>query len=538
MNNLSLYQFAKNDIPLCVLPSVMSEGPSSQKVVPGRESSLPNPYSKDFDRGEDSTSLSYQDYEASENHRLKFGRIASNPVLLMTRRIVGLLMALTALAGVVAPFHPLARPTLMILLWIPMLVVSIGPAFIAGERAMTALTLRSSLWKEEAIVKGIRRDMMAEPGMDRIKAGLNDVRLHNATATILATASIFLLIIAAGLEPNGLAYNLVLLVTLTTSLALSFHAIFTTDSIKKLGDELPYLVLHSPTHHPMKLDTILGDLVYAHLDPDHSLLWNLWENALPKSLIKGVDKKQARERLLYLLHLNNRGDLSDEDTMNELKEFIKSTAIDKLLFDEKASFNWVKLQRLIAHARAWQIEVFDLLDRLQSDLLSGAASITQNQWRMDMALADRCSNRTGHLFIALNNQTAKNRHLRVEVIVPGGMPESQEHRFELHSCPGPEGPVKIADPLVEDALDWMPKYLEKGVVLWIGVAWNENVKGRRNVQVILRDDDGNILDSRIIKTTVLAGESNISRQRLKRMLGARVMGESTLPVLEPTSASA
>ena len=72
----------------------------------------------------------------------------------------------------------------------------------------------------------------------------------------------------------------------------------------------------------------------------------------------------------------------------------------------------------------------------------------------------------------------------------------------------------------------------------IGVAWNENVKGRRNVQVILRDDDGNVLDSRIIKTNVLVGESNISRQRLKRMLGARVMGESTLPVLESTSASA
>ena len=56
----------------------MSEGPSLQKVVPGRESSLPNPYSKDFDRGEDSTSLSYQDYESSENHRLKFGRIAAD----------------------------------------------------------------------------------------------------------------------------------------------------------------------------------------------------------------------------------------------------------------------------------------------------------------------------------------------------------------------------------------------------------------------------------------------------------------------------
>ena len=211
-------------------------------------------------------------------------------------------------------------------------------------------------------------------------------------------------------------------------------------------------------------------------------------------------------------------------------------AIETLLFDEKAPFNWVKIQRLISHARAWQVEVFDLLDRLQNDLLAGAASITENPWRMDVALADRCSKRTGHLFIALNNQTEQDRHLRVEVIVPGGMPEKQEHRFELLSCPGPESAVKITDPLVEDALDWMPKYLEKGIILWIGVAWNENVKGRRNVQVILRDDDGNVIGSRIIKTRVLVGESNISRQRLKRMLKARLKGETSLPIVDsPTS---
>ena len=513
----------------------MPEDTSLKKVIPGKESTLPNPYSKDFDRSEDSLSISLSDYNLAEKHRLKYGRLACSPSLLMARRVVGLLMALTALAGVVAPYHPLAKPTLMILLWIPLLAISIAPSFIAAERGMTALMLRSSLWKEEAIEKGVRRDMMAEPGMDRIKAGLNDVRLHNATAAILAAVSILLLILAAGLEPNGLAYNLVLLITLTSSLALSFHAIFTTDSIRKLGDELPYLVMHSPTHHPMKLDTILGDLIYAHLDPDHSLLWNTWESKLPNSLLPGVDKKQARERLLYLLHLNSRGDLNDEETMSELKEFIKPMAIEELLFDDKAPFNWVKIQRLIAHARAWQVEVFDLLDRLQNDLLAGTASITQNPWRLDMALADRCSNRTGHLFIALNNQTLHDRHLRVEVIVPGGMPENQEHRFELRSCPGPEGAVKITDPLVEDALDWMPKYLEKGVILWIGVAWNENVRGRRNVQVILRDDDGNILGSRIIKTNVLVGESNLSRQRLKRMLKARSKGESPLPLVEFTT---
>ena len=71
--------------------------------------------------------------------------------------------------------------------------------------------------------------------------------------------------------------------------------------------------------------------------------------------------------------------------------------------------------------------------------------------------------------------------------------------------------------------------------MWIGVAWNENVRGRRNVQVILRDDDGNILGSRIIKTNVLVGESNLSRQRLKRMLKARSKGENPLPLVEFTT---
>ena len=51
--------------------------------------------------------------------------------------------------------------------------------------------------------------------------------------------------------------------------------------------------------------------------------------------------------------------------------------------------------------------------------------------------------------------------MRVEVIVPGGMPEKQEHRFELLSCPGPESAVKITDPLVEDALDWMQNISKK-----------------------------------------------------------------------------
>ena len=80
-------------------------------------------------------------------------------------------------------------------------------------------------------------------------------------------------------------------------------------------------------------------------------------------------------------------------------------------------------------------------------------------------------------------------------------------------------------------MDWMPKYLEKGIILWIGVAWEEHVRGRRNIQVILRDDDNTVLDSRIIKTDVISGESNLTKQRLKRMLKARLIGVSPLPLV-------
>ena len=44
----------------------------------------------------------------------------------------------------------------------------------------------------------------------------------------------------------------------------------------------------------MKLDTILGDLIYAHLDPDHSLLWNKWESNF-QLIIASVENKQARK---------------------------------------------------------------------------------------------------------------------------------------------------------------------------------------------------------------------------------------------------
>ena len=497
-----------------------------KKVVAGAGGSLPNPYGGGFDDVADELEISRRMWSQAENQRISMGNFASKPSILFLRRLTGVLMALTALAGVIVPSQ---KPAATVAFFIPLLALSIVPALLASEKSISAMVLRSSLWKQGAFIEGLSRDMMAEPGMDRIKAGINDARRHNAVAAILAGVSTLLLVSSAGLETDSLAYNLVLLVTMATSLGLAFHAVFTTDEIRRLGDRLPYLILHAPTHHPTQLDTILGDLVLAHLDPDLTQAWKIWEEDLGDAILTGVDRRQARERLLYLLHLNNSGALSDEETIGEMKEFIKPMKLETILFDENSEFNWRRLQRLIQHARSWRTEVFDLLDRLQNDLLSGSAAVTRDDWRMDLALGNVSNDGTGHLFIAINNQTSENRHLRVEVIVPGGVPESQNHRFELSACPGPKSSLALADSLLEDALDWMPRYLEKGVILWIGLAWKNRSRKQRNIQVILRDDDGVVLDSRIITSEGVATESQLENRRLKRMLGARSIGESDLP---------
>jgi hypothetical protein len=84
----------------------------------------------------------------------------------------------------------------------------------------------------------------------------------------------------------------------------------------------------------------------------------------------------------------------------------------------------------------------------------------------------------------------------------------------------------------EDALDWIPRYLEKGVVLWINVAWNRKFYGRSDIQVILRDDEGIILESQVLTTFVESNSADNTRERIKRLEKARRIGELSIPSVE------
>ena len=492
-------------------------------------SALPDPYGHGFARTEDPIERTTEKWLQQERLRLRFGTLARNPFLLGLRLCFGSIVAVTALISVLLPEYAPPNPGYVLLFGgIPFLLATV-PALMAGEAMWQSIQARISLREIDGEATGGKLSLRSQPGMDRILEGLTDVRRHNSVNTLLALSSIFLLGLGTVITEESIVWSLSFLVSMTLGLAHTFHAYFTYDSVRQQGDLMPCLVHHSPTHHPTQLGSILGELIVLHLDPDLYLDWLTWLNDFRDSILPGYDKDQSWERVLYILHLHAKGDLSDSIAHGELSEFIRPDAMGDVLLNPEAKFNWRSLQRLLAHARVWQPSAFRLLERLQLDLLSGSPMMIREPWRMDVALDPQCDEGTGHLFIALNNQTFKQTVARIEVVCPGGEPFARDHRFELKACPPPRQAVELYTAGEDDALDWVPRYLQQGVVLWLGVAWPEKEQGDRYVQVILRDEEGVVIESRVLRTVVKRRNSSHYRKKNKRLEGARKWAARPLP---------
>ena len=490
---------------------------------------LPDPYGQGFERIEDPLEKTRVQWIHLEGRRKLFGSIARIWVLIYWRSIVGLVLAFIGMLGIFFPEQIAEKNWLVILLPLPVLI-AILPNIIAVESAWHAMQAKLSLREQGGLTDGVRHTLRVQPGIDRIVDGLRDHRRTNLISTVLIGISFSMVLLATATKSATVAWNLALLVAVTTGFIYTFHAQYTNLSVKQLGDRFPNLVLHAPTHHQTQLGSILGDLLSAHLDPDLELEWNKWKVEFNNALMPGNDKKQALERLLYVLYLHNLGEVTDEDVRTEFSSFMVKGKLEAILYEEDSDFNWRTIQRLISHAKAWQPSAFNLLDRLQIDLLSGKPEISRAKWRTDVALDDVCVGGATNLFIVLNNQTFEQRNVTVEVLVPNGEPESRTHRFELAACPPPRNPLQLSSRNDEDCLDWLPRYLQKGVVLWMNVAWNRNFYGTTNIQVVLRDEDGVVLESKVLTTEVSRKTSNALRKRMLRLEDARKIGDMAIPV--------
>ena len=492
--------------------------------------SLPDPYGHGFARNEDPRERTREAWERSERFRMKSGQIANNSFFLAFRNVVGFGIAMTAVLLVVDhSILPFSSPLFILALWLVPALAAFVPPIAGSEATWSAVEAKISLREQGGFGDGKRHTLRAQPGMDRVLEGLRDGRRQNNISAFLATTSLTLLCLSMLITPRSVAWNLLLLTSMTAGIGLSIHSILTTYYIRLQADSMPLLIHYAPTHHPTQLGSPLGQLLQSHLDPDSLIEWSEWEQRFHQAILPGTDPTQARERLLFLLHLNASNIIDEATVFNSLRDFMSPNAIQRVLLSQEELFNWRTLQRALEHARAWQPGAFRLFERLQNDFLSGAPEILLSPWRMDISLDSTCYDGSGSLFIALNNQTFDATHVRVEVQVPGGEPQSIDHRFELAPCPPPLKAIELTSTSEDDVLSWLPRYLERTVVLWINVAWDRGFQGDAQVQITLRDDEGIVLGSRIVRTNVLPKESRQRIERIRQLLRVRRFSELDLP---------
>ena len=384
-----------------------------------------------------------------------------------------------------------------------------------------------------------RMSLNSFPGAERIRSMIRENRL-NERIRILTVSSVGILVMLQDYFEQGSPGNVLILMTSLILLSIGVaQTIRLERSIQMRSTEFKYLPFHAPTQHGSQMHTVLSDLIEAHMDPDSASQWSAWLDELKPSIRNKLPPALARERIVQAIYLSN---MTGEDGTNawklnniltsivrrEMRDMIMEQQGSVQAFDDDETktsgnnslpFNTTTLARLLEHTEAWQPGLFRIIRRVRNDILSGNVSLTDSEWRMDHDLPLTCADGQGDLFLMVHNFGEKEQTVEVEVVVPEGLPITQT--FRVTPQPTPQLPAAIplnSMSMTETLADRLSILMERGLVLWIGLAWSSKTRGNHPVQIHLRKEGGETIESVILTTDVQqrSGGSGSTQVRMRR----------------------
>ena len=458
------------------------------------ERSLPTPYAKESDRqAQQEQALSLR-VKARDAGRRFWVRVATSRPQPQLRTLLSLAAPITTgilLIGWQYSSFPVAITVHVAL------SLSLIPAFFAASFARMSARDRLRL---RAV--GFR-SMNSYPGVERILNSLDERRIRERvriSCTLLATVALASL---WNLDSGETLSSLVLGACIALSTISAFNTQQLETSIPMRSNSFPLLSLHAPTLHDSTLDRVLTDLLVAHLDPETASHWDIWTKSLVHDVRSEQTPESAVEHLLEAIHLEHLGLLDEDGLLSETRRVFKVSAIDGL-FSSNSKFNMRTLRRLLAHTRAWQPGLFRLTDRLQDSVIRGDPALTEEAWRLDLDLPPRCGQGQGNLFVMIHNHSGKNQSVEVDILAAEGEPEIQTLRVFANTSPQP----KSSPPLGEEGgalTESFGRLLANSTVLWIGLAWPDSISGPHPVQVTLRNEEGETIESIVVTTLLSSG---------------------------------
>ncbi|MEC7743999.1 MAG: hypothetical protein VYB86_01670 [Candidatus Thermoplasmatota archaeon] len=335
------------------------------------------------------------------------------------------------------------------------------------------------------------------PGSERILNTLRDRVVRERIRILSAMLAAFSLNAIWSFNPGEVLAPSLLAAAVFCGVVCVLNSLILEGSMPMRTNEFTLLSLHAPTLHDSTLDSVLTDLLKAHLDPQTAGEWDEWLDSLEVTVRTGQTPVSAIEHTLQAIHLEHRGIIDQEGLRSEVRTVFKVAATDSL-FNPESKFNISSLRTLLAHTRAWEPGMFRLIDRLQESLAGDAQSAAPEPWRLDLDLPPRCSEGQGDLFVMLHNHTSSDATVELDILAAQGEPAYQSLRIKAPSsrreaATGPEGVASLG------------RLLDKAVVLWIGLAWPDSEYGPHPVQVILKGESGETLSSTIVQTTLSSG---------------------------------
>ncbi len=466
---------------------------------------LPRPYGEAFEADDGLAELIENRLVRLERARRFWGKLSSNWVWMMFRNLIPPLMLSFTITVMSMPER--FTPSQVAIVSAVLTLIFVAPS---------AITRNLALWVGMGRFGARGRAQDEHDGsIERILNTLTELRLHEhmrigymmTYSLLLGLANLF----PVGSETRGL---LLVMSILAASTAL-VQSIMLERRTPRHTDDLPFLVYHAPSQHTSTLENALTQILLAHLDPESTRRFQRWKEVLGESIDEHDELDQAVEQILHLVYLRGQNMLTQYQLLQEFENLVGLESIKESIL-QNPHLDLPTLSRLVGHTRAWQSDLFRQMDRLQFGLMDHNESIAGNSWRLDASLPLYCAESRGDLFVMVNNLSADKVPIELEVHVPDGQPSRQTFRLTPEPLTPPNRPLPMWSNDEEDVVTWLSNLVDSAHVLWLSLAWDDHIEGRRPVRITIRHIDGHTIGSDTLWTDVStrSGGGDTLRRRM------------------------
>jgi len=296
----------------------------------------------------------------------------------------------------------------------------------------------------------------------------------------VATLIYFVLIILSFFEGlNETAISTV--ITFGVGLMLVSWGMFALTNLKggvfNTQERWGLLDIYQPPVHPAYLDYVFSEAITTFMDPILFSQFDEYTAELAGYLNEGVGIVQAREKLIYLLYLNESKIISDEILRSEVAEVFAEEHLDKII--DHHFFSREVMQRVIRNAKKRILPMFRLVDRLQFNLIDNLEVFKAQPLYFDVDMENIVIDKSGNLFILLFNNTPEKKFFNVRVTSSDFTPNETKFRIALEGrgdfeITSHQLPLSSSDG--EDVVGSMATILDIGDALWLDmskVTWSQ-----------------------------------------------------------------